>query len=712
MIPRLSLLALFLLGLQTQAVAKNADQQSYIRDGLAAYNQENYDSAIELFSRSISSNTPFRQWELFFRGKAYVRSGKNEAALKDFQKAAGKRKDLLSFECALNISNIHKNNDAIYSATARLLEFENSPTFGPEALYRSGKLLADHADTKQALNLWKNLVTLFPSSPFAHKAVLRLNDLPKESLNTLIDNNNYLALVMAQTAFNVGDYATTDLILDAVSRRALDRRIRSEILLLHGRALHRLSHYGKAIASFREAARYSHNAHSLAFARAGIILSELQRGDTVEPLTSLFRLPEWAYHGDFINGLSNVAALKRKSGDPVTAKSIHDRIDTPLFDEFLQSYEYLSGEKAPRTLKFSRERVYWDAYTLAERLSNRDDRSLALALLSQHAPSDTINSWRNVIYETDNEYLLLYAAKKVESLLPVSNPETLKKEARMLYTSASRAFNNGSYSSGIRRMNVVRYGYPNTAAAERAVEFEQRVTANLFTPIAGSNNINQTATWLLEVGAYDCAVLYSERAKDPSSQILLLKALTAQNEIYPVVELIAKIIDQAAWTVSYSNLPATIKKRFYPDTYTRQFKNAGRRFKIDPLLLKSLVREETKFDPTFTSSFRHGITALPVEVVDFSQAFDEAPRSSPIGLFIPDTAIELSAWYLSQISKAAESKNNLILAAAKYAGLNNITKAPNDSSELDFISRIPFQKARAFLLRFQRTIQLYQEKEL
>jgi soluble lytic murein transglycosylase len=135
----------------------------------------------------------------------------------------------------------------------------------------------------------------------------------------------------------------------------------------------------------------------------------------------------------------------------------------------------------------------------------------------------------------------------------------------------------------------------------------------------------------------------------------------------------------------------------YPLAYDEQIKNAAQQQKISHLLVLSIVRQESKFDP----ETRSPVGALGLMQVMPGTAAFIAPKIEMANyeLITPTDNIKLGAWYLAHMHD--EVKNDSLLAVASYnAGPNNVSKwvkkiGFNDPDE--FVEDIPFDETQGYV---------------
>jgi soluble lytic murein transglycosylase len=135
----------------------------------------------------------------------------------------------------------------------------------------------------------------------------------------------------------------------------------------------------------------------------------------------------------------------------------------------------------------------------------------------------------------------------------------------------------------------------------------------------------------------------------------------------------------------------------YPLAYIDTIQTNAHQQKINSLLVLSIIRQESKFDP----ETRSGVGASGLMQVMPSTADFIAPKleMSGFNLMKPIDNIKLGTWYLADMHNS--HKDSSLLAVAAYnAGPGNVAKwlkemNPNDPDE--FVENIPFDETQNYL---------------
>ncbi len=166
------------------------------------------------------------------------------------------------------------------------------------------------------------------------------------------------------------------------------------------------------------------------------------------------------------------------------------------------------------------------------------------------------------------------------------------------------------------------------------------------------------------------------------------------------------IIGALCVIIRYIVLPTFI----FPMKYKAQVFESAKRHNIDPLLIYSIMKAESKFDPNAISN--RGAKGL-MQIMDKTGewAATELKRSDFTNdqLFIPEVNIDIGAWYVAKLEKQYEGDISTLLAAYN-AGTGNVYKWRNnkeyslDGVTLDYI---PFGETRNYIEKVNRNLKIY-----
>jgi len=631
---------------------------SSFESGYQLYKQGRLPAAEAAFQKAaLDDHTP-ADWNLWFLSVVQLERGETDLALLGLDQLSKNENSVLRFDALLKASEILLARGQRWSAAGNILAMANDPNEGAKAMFHAGNLVLAASDTAEAFRIWHDLHTRFPRSPYAHRAVLRI----LESGESLAHVDEYLLLAMARASFTSIDYLTSASILESLARRRIDRRLRDDVLLLHGDVLFKQSRYQDALSAYREARFLTDERDRQKKAYAGMIQSRLYMGENIR--SDILRKLEVDGEPILVETLETVAALRRARGDIRGSEEILSLTDVPTFERFLQ--QSCVPEEALR-------------------LSDREDRSLALALLAENCRDAEL--WRSAIFETNHDYLL----QKATEALKMSS----ESEASARYDVALDALIAGDSESAMRHFRVVKYGYPSTNSSKLAHQKMQ----GLIRPFFDSDlERHPAAKTLSKAGAFNEAAV---ELRDKTGAFALHVEMLAKAGLFSeAITQAEEYRSRLPWPVALQDLPQSFQKILYPTPYAALFRKSADSFRVDAGTLSALARVQTQFNPSFHSGFRLGIAAMDLEAIEFAKGFNDAPQIQAEELLLAAKAIPMSAWFLKFLSKNLDETRPYRLAGAISSGIGNLPAKSRSTTELQWISELPFRNSRRFVMDF------------
>lgn len=158
--------------------------------------------------------------------------------------------------------------------------------------------------------------------------------------------------------------------------------------------------------------------------------------------------------------------------------------------------------------------------------------------------------------------------------------------------------------------------------------------------------------------------------------------------------------------IRYIVLPTYV----FPMPYKEQVFKSAKEHNVNPLLIYSIIRAESKFDANAIS--RRGAKGL-MQIMDQTGEWG-AQELNLVGftreqLFNPDINIEIGCWYVGKLLKQYDG-NIVTLLAAYNAGTGNVYKWRNnkeysqDGIQIDYI---PFEETRNYVKKVRRNLKFY-----
>lgn len=181
-------------------------------------------------------------------------------------------------------------------------------------------------------------------------------------------------------------------------------------------------------------------------------------------------------------------------------------------------------------------------------------------------------------------------------------------------------------------------------------------------------------------------------------------ALSEQGEYYYSVSAAKRLLElfqQKQPTVGLNKLPLLLQKLIYPLPYQPIILEQARRQNIDPLLMISLVRQESVFDSDATSSVGAlGLTQVMPDTGKGIAANLGKQNFETTDLYRPYTAIEFGAFYMADRLKDFDGNPYQALAAYN-GGAGNVyrwNKLADSSKNFDgWIDSIDYPETRGYV---------------
>ncbi len=158
--------------------------------------------------------------------------------------------------------------------------------------------------------------------------------------------------------------------------------------------------------------------------------------------------------------------------------------------------------------------------------------------------------------------------------------------------------------------------------------------------------------------------------------------------------------------IRYIVLPKVV----FPTKYKEQVLMSAKNHNIDPFLVFSIMKAESKFDPNALS--RRGAKGL-MQIIDTTGEWAATELNmtdfTTDQLFDPETNIEIGCWYIARLYNQYEGHIPTLLAAYN-AGTGNVYKWRNnkkyseDGIKIDYI---PFWETRQYIKKVTRNLRFY-----
>jgi soluble lytic murein transglycosylase len=364
-------------------------------------------------------------------------------------------------------------------------------------------------------------------------------------------------------------------------------------------------------------------------------------------------------------GLAGVLARERHAGE---ALALYKAVDTA--DSRLAQADLLAGQKPDEALVLYKDSpnpvAWWTATGILEKQGRITE---TLPLYARIAKSDAV-------FADDAAYRLLILGQKLGDQGTQAQGQALLDGLGLDWL-ALRARKAG----------------PNLELAPAMAAAGQDILAK--------------AHALTVIGRADLAhlelVLAARNAGAPEVGLAMAQALAAAGDVSAAQEIAATYVGDHPYA------PAAYWQLSYPQPYSATVRATAKEFGVDPLLVWSVMRAESRYDAEALSSVgARGLMQVmpPTQTYIAEQLKEDIP---PGAAFIPETNIRMGAWYLHFLLQYFKGDQELAIAA--YNGgpgsVDTWLKDPLVSSREDLIRWIGFGQTREYLERVSLNYQMY-----
>lgn len=153
-----------------------------------------------------------------------------------------------------------------------------------------------------------------------------------------------------------------------------------------------------------------------------------------------------------------------------------------------------------------------------------------------------------------------------------------------------------------------------------------------------------------------------------------------------------------------------ILKQIYPRDYQEQVEKYAKQNNVDPLLIYSIIKAESNFNPEVVSkSNAMGLMQLMESTaVEMANKLED-PIESKDELFLPEKNIMIGTKYFAELMK--RYNGNMLLALTAYnAGIGNVDEWIEDGiirKDGSDIENIPYQETNRYVRKIVRDYKIY-----
>ncbi|KDR95041.1 soluble lytic murein transglycosylase [Peptoclostridium litorale DSM 5388] len=148
-------------------------------------------------------------------------------------------------------------------------------------------------------------------------------------------------------------------------------------------------------------------------------------------------------------------------------------------------------------------------------------------------------------------------------------------------------------------------------------------------------------------------------------------------------------------------------KLIYPMHYSESVYRYSNEYEVDPMLIFSIMKTESKFFP-YAKSRRDAKGLMQLMDITYEYAGGDT-TSSKASIYDPDTNIKVGCWYVKKLSDEFEYDNDLVVAAYN-AGPANVKKWLSDerySKDGEELEDIPYGETKNYVNKVLKTYERY-----
>ena len=164
--------------------------------------------------------------------------------------------------------------------------------------------------------------------------------------------------------------------------------------------------------------------------------------------------------------------------------------------------------------------------------------------------------------------------------------------------------------------------------------------------------------------------------------------------------------------VSVLIVPSLVRQLFYPLKYKELVFEYSEKNDIDPYLVMSIMKVESRFNPLAVShKDAKGLMQLTDQTAKWGAEELGMDSFSVEEAFEPTINIEIACWYIKTLMAEFNNKTQLVLAAYN-GGSGNVTKWLGDeklSKTGEVLDEIPFKETKKYVDRVNKEYRMYKK---
>lgn len=153
-----------------------------------------------------------------------------------------------------------------------------------------------------------------------------------------------------------------------------------------------------------------------------------------------------------------------------------------------------------------------------------------------------------------------------------------------------------------------------------------------------------------------------------------------------------------------------IVKAVYPNKYSNEIAKYSKQYRVDPILVKAVIKAESNFRPGVKSPKNaYGLMQITPATSEWAGKEMKIERFPLDKLYVPDFNIKMGCWYLSKLNEEFKGNVDLVLAAYN-GGPGNVQKWLNDekhSIDGKSLNYIPFEETDKYVKKVRVNYNIY-----
>jgi len=357
-----------------------------------------------------------------------------------------------------------------------------------------------------------------------------------------------------------------------------------------------------------------------------------------------------------------------------------------------------------------------EALSLLQELDTADSQLAQAEMLEEEDPDAALTLYLDSPYPVAwwSATTLLEEQGRLTETLPLYarlgwNPNYLSDDAAYrLFTLAQRVEEQDAAAEGEALLEALGLNWLALQAGVRELEHEIELATSP-PMVSDGSDILEKAQALEAIGRRDLArlelELTAQSQRVPEVDLGMAEALASRGHVHDAQAIAAMYIEE------HPRAPLAFWELSYPRPYSTTVEAVATEFDVDPLLIWSVIREESRYDPEALSYV--GARGL-MQLMPPTQAWiaEEWEEDIPPGdAFMPETNIRMGAWFLRFLLNYFHDDLELVIAA--YNGgagsVDSWQADPLVSNRADLLRWIRFGETREYLSRVLLSYEIYKE---